>query len=300
MYEVRLLNYLIAVADAGTVAGASELVHVSQPSLSRQVHAFERRLGFQVFDRSERRLKLTAAGTEFLREARKLVQDEQELREVSRRIRQGAPTTLKVAAPIMLINQIIAPFCAENLRSLDLRVSFSSAHAEGVLKELQKGADIGVVSLPPVAGLSSIEVGRTVFTAQIPSDHKFARLPSVELGVVAEEPLLLMSSPNRSRIILEDLMARSGISFSSVTDCDLVVSAQSLAATGNGVAVLADLPELGLSAVPITHQGTVVEIPIFAVWNPGHYAAAEIADFAEKLRDFYRKKLEQSVHEYRT
>ena len=61
MLELRLLRYLIAVVDTGTVAGAAKQVHVAQPSLSRQLRAMERSLGFEVFDRTCTMLTLTAA-----------------------------------------------------------------------------------------------------------------------------------------------------------------------------------------------------------------------------------------------
>ena len=64
--DLRLLRYFFAVCETGTLHGAAAVVHVAQPSLSRQIRGLEQDLGFALFDRSSRGLSLTAAGRAFL------------------------------------------------------------------------------------------------------------------------------------------------------------------------------------------------------------------------------------------
>lgn len=63
--ETRVLNYFLEVAKIGNVTKAAENLHITQPTLSRQIADLEKEIGVQLFDRSNRRLVLTKAGTMF-------------------------------------------------------------------------------------------------------------------------------------------------------------------------------------------------------------------------------------------
>ncbi|MGH3863111.1 LysR family transcriptional regulator, partial [Actinokineospora sp.] len=71
--ELRTLRYLVAVADSGSVSAAAAVVHVAQPSLSRQLRGLEAELGVRLFTRDGGRLTLNAAGAQFLPVARDLL-----------------------------------------------------------------------------------------------------------------------------------------------------------------------------------------------------------------------------------
>ena len=68
--ELRQPEYFLAVAEAGHFTRAAEALHVAQPSLSQQIRALERELGVPVFERTSRRVRLTAAGESLLPYAR--------------------------------------------------------------------------------------------------------------------------------------------------------------------------------------------------------------------------------------
>jgi DNA-binding transcriptional LysR family regulator len=60
--NVRLLRYILAVADAGTFTAAAEVLHASQPALSQQIRKLEGELGFTLFQRGTRHVTLTPHG----------------------------------------------------------------------------------------------------------------------------------------------------------------------------------------------------------------------------------------------
>lgn len=65
------------IVDTGSFSEAAEDLYISQSSLSKQIIALEKELGFPVFDRHKRRIKLTVAGNVFLLHARTLQQNYQ-------------------------------------------------------------------------------------------------------------------------------------------------------------------------------------------------------------------------------
>src|SRR5438270_4992915 len=94
--ELRHLRYFIAVADEENVSRAAAKLHVSQPGISRQIRDLEDEIGFQLFERSAKSLKLTAAGKTFLTEARAVLSRADEAVKKARSVAGGAGNELDV------------------------------------------------------------------------------------------------------------------------------------------------------------------------------------------------------------
>lgn len=71
--ELRVLNYFLAVAREGSVSRAAAALHVTQPTLSRQLMDLEEELGTRLFRRSSRTTSLTEDGVYFRRRAEEIV-----------------------------------------------------------------------------------------------------------------------------------------------------------------------------------------------------------------------------------
>lgn len=85
--EFRQLRYFLAIADELHFGRAAERLHMSQPPLSLQVSKLERELGVRLFDRSTRNVALTPAGAQLRDQARRILDDldqvTQELRDLA-------------------------------------------------------------------------------------------------------------------------------------------------------------------------------------------------------------------------
>ena len=60
--EIRLLKYFYTIAEEGTISQAAEVLHITQPTLSRQLKELEDELGTALFTRDNRKMVLTEAG----------------------------------------------------------------------------------------------------------------------------------------------------------------------------------------------------------------------------------------------
>ncbi|KAB0638344.1 LysR family transcriptional regulator [Burkholderia latens] len=105
--ELRQLRYFIAVAEEMNITRAAERLHMTQPPLSRQLQAIEEALGLPLFERGARPLKLTDAGRVFYAQAKRVVEQADELGPLTRRLAQLSerivigfvPSTLYGALP---------------------------------------------------------------------------------------------------------------------------------------------------------------------------------------------------------
>ena len=60
--ELRVLQYFLAIAREQSISGAADYLHISQPTLSRQIKDMEEELGKQLFIRGSRKITLTEEG----------------------------------------------------------------------------------------------------------------------------------------------------------------------------------------------------------------------------------------------
>ena len=72
--ELRVLQYFLAVARENSISGAAEFLHLSQPTLSRQLKELEEELGKQLFIRGNRRITLTEEGMILRKRAEEVVE----------------------------------------------------------------------------------------------------------------------------------------------------------------------------------------------------------------------------------
>lgn len=98
MIETRLLRQFIAVAEELHFHKAAIRLHMAQPPLSQAINRLEGKLGFSLFNRSKRGVKLTAAGDAFLHAAYSTLKELEQGIEHARQVSEGIAGTLTVTA----------------------------------------------------------------------------------------------------------------------------------------------------------------------------------------------------------
>src|SRR5258706_11527795 len=94
--ELRHFRYFISVGEEQHFGRAAARLRVAQPALSRQIQDLEREMGFLLFERLPRGVRLNAAGKLFLNDARRILQDVDEAKRRAERIAQGQAGTLRI------------------------------------------------------------------------------------------------------------------------------------------------------------------------------------------------------------
>src|SRR6202007_395820 len=94
--ELRHLRYFVVVGEEQHYGRASRRLGVAQPALSRQIQDLEEEVGFKLFDRLPRGVKLSAAGRLFLEDARHILKAVNEATARAARVARGQSGTLRV------------------------------------------------------------------------------------------------------------------------------------------------------------------------------------------------------------
>lgn len=148
--ELRVLQYFLAVAREQSISGAAEFLHLSQPTLSRQLKDLEEELGKQLFIRGNRKITLTEEGVLLRKRAGEILElvkkTEQEIAlsddTVAGDIYIGAGETDAI--------RVIAKAAQQLQRKYpEVRLHIASGDAADVVEKLDKGLiDFGVLFDP--------------------------------------------------------------------------------------------------------------------------------------------------------
>ncbi|TDB89463.1 LysR family transcriptional regulator [Actinomadura sp. KC216] len=150
MNLVGHLRCFVIVAEELHFGHAAERLGMAQPPLSQRIQRLERELGVRLFDRSSRRVELTAPGRLLLDEARDILTRVERIYSVAERARRGEVGTVRAGVPSDLGGTIVAALIAAfRDRRPDLRLDLRETGTAEQVRALADGAlDAGVVRHP--------------------------------------------------------------------------------------------------------------------------------------------------------
>ena len=283
--ELRTLRYLVAVADEGSVTAAAIAVHVTQPSLSRQVRQLERELGVDLFVRDEGRLRLSAAGAEFLPVARSLVAQAEAAVGIAAAIAAGRLQHVTIAAPGTTLTDVVAPFLA-TLKADDPMPAVLEETPTSVYATLTRGADLAIGTTPPPEHLAGSALADLPVWAYVPRTHDWAGRGRTSLDDLVAHPLLVQNREFHPRRALDSAVAAARLAYAELHEFGSPEVAQAVAASGRGIAVVSDDPRFDLQPLAIDGPAGQVGISLYAAWTPSHHGAATIGRMAARLAAF--------------
>lgn len=149
--ELRVLKYFLAVAREGSVTGAANLLHVTQPTLSRQLMDLEGELGRKLFERGSHSVRLTDDGV-LLRKRAEEIMDmaDRTLSEFAARDGRDVGGDVYIGGGETYAMKRIGGM-VRNLRQSHPRIKFNlySGNADDVAEKLDKGLlDFGLLIQP--------------------------------------------------------------------------------------------------------------------------------------------------------
>ena len=182
MDRFYLMSVFVAVAEAESFAKAGRRLGSSPPAVTRAISTLEEHLGVRLFTRTTRVVRLTEAGTRYLDDSRRILDEVDEADESAAGISATPRGQLYVTAPVLFGNLYVIPAILEYLEKYPA-VNVSALFLDRVVSLVEEGIDIAIrIGDLPDSSLRATRVGmvrRVVVAApQYLKQHGTPRHPS--------------------------------------------------------------------------------------------------------------------------
>jgi aminoethylphosphonate catabolism LysR family transcriptional regulator len=274
------LRSFVAVAQAGGFTAAARQLHVSQPTLTKQVRLLEEQHGVELFHRLGRTVRLTETGERLLAltgqfssiesDALHLLTDAGELR--SGRLTVGAVSPFQAT-------KMLAAF-GRNFPSMEVQVRFGNS--ETVLRYLLDfRIDVAVVA--HFAGderLHGMRYGRSPVVLLAPREHRFGRRKAIRIERLGGERMIMREEGSTTRKAVEAGFARAGVKPNIVMELGSREAIREAVANGIGLGMVA---ESGHSPDP---RVQMVRLSNAEIWTETHVVCLKVRRSARAVSAF--------------
>jgi DNA-binding transcriptional LysR family regulator len=285
--SLRQLEYFVAVVDTGSFTQAAADLHVSQPGLSNQIMALERRLGGPLLERLSRGVRLTPAGRIALPHARASLAHAERARTGALRaagldageLHVGTLYSLSVGVLPDALRAWRASYPDVAVRLVEFR------HTDDLIEAMQAGrADVAVGPTPPGWEGPIREIGAETFWLAGPSDAGPLTRPAVELSELAAADWVHFTQPSGLADILDEACRAAGFTPRAAVRTEQSSSALNLARAGLGITLVPG------NVIPPNFDGSLAEprppvqrpLSVYTRTRPDPITAAFIAAIADE------------------
>lgn len=243
MIETRLLQYFLAVAEEQSITKAAEYLHISQPTLSKQMMDLEEALGRQLLVRGRKKITLTEEGTFLRGRAQEIIslmdKTESAFRENEQSISGDVYIGCGEHRSTFTIMQIIRSIQEEYP---DIRFHFFSSNADAIIERLDKGLlDMGFLLEPEITPRYNYKKlpFREAWGILMRKDSPLADVETISFAMLADLPLIMPSqTSNRGR--MKAYFTEANVNPHVVSTYNLIYNAGLMVEAGIGYALCID------------------------------------------------------------
>lgn len=290
MPSLRQLRYFLAVAEHGGFTPAAQSLFVAQPALSRQIALLEEEIGFPLFVREARGVRLTAGGQQLRERVAQLESALGTAIEDSRQVSRGEAGVLRLLHSSSLpLRRLLPALQAFSQATPGARVDIDRLSSEAQLQEIAEAkADIGFIRLPVLRradDLQLIPLRSERLLVALPPGHPLQERPSLHLAELADAPFVSAVHRERGGLArcVTDLCLQRGFVPRLAAAISRKTSMLDLVAAGLGVAVIPAgmqmLAAPGVRCLPLADEDAYAGAAIVLPRQPLPLAA-RFADYA--------------------
>ncbi|ADE84254.1 LysR family transcriptional regulator [Rhodobacter capsulatus] len=241
--EFRHLRTIKAIHDAGGLAKAADILHITQSALSHQVKGLEDQAGVELFARRSKPLRLSAAGLKLLRLAERILPEIDATEAEFAAIRQGRAGRLHIAIECHACFEWLFPVLEAFRRvwpeiDIDIRPGLAFTALQALARE---DVDLVISSDPErIEGITFNPLFDYSPTFIASANSPLAAKPFVEARDFADQTLLTYPIDRARSDVFSLLLTPAKVEPKAHRQVELTTVILMLVASGRGVAVLPD------------------------------------------------------------
>jgi DNA-binding transcriptional LysR family regulator len=242
LVDSEAIQSFMAVAEELNFRRAAERLHVDQSALSRRIQRLEAQVGFELFARSTREVRLTEAGRVFYEDNRRTLALLQEAVENARRVAEGKAGHLRIGymafAAIGVMPRVVRAFRAEHP---DISVQITYIRTQGQKLALARGEiDVGFMIGPfEHRDFATLKMSEERLLAVLPIEHWLVTRPRIYLRDLAECEVILGDKLQWDfyRDLVADIFSAQGLTLRTTLEASSTLGILGLVAAGLGVSL---------------------------------------------------------------
>jgi DNA-binding transcriptional LysR family regulator len=239
--DLRQLEILRAVAEAGSFTGAGRQLHLSQSAVSRQILLLEEELNEELFLRIGRKIRITPAGETLLRLSRRVFEDIDEARASIRESQQTLSGTLRLVGGMTVCLYVFPPLLKEFRRAHPgVEVKVIPGATPRLVRQLRAGAaDLGLLTLPVNdPNLVSTPVMREELLLVTAPTNPLAKKKQIVSKDLVGQPFVLFEASSNSRRTIDEFFTKEHISPRVVSETENVEIIKAMVQIGLGITII--------------------------------------------------------------
>lgn len=286
--ELRTLRYFLTTAEQGNITRAADILHITQPTLSRQLMDLERELGTTLLVRGKRSLSLTDDGLFFKQQAEEIIQLADKAEQAFVGKRDTISGVIALGSSEALGTRVLAKYmCSFQKKYPQVHFCLYNEMADNIRDKLEKGLlDLGLL-LEPVdtnryeyLRLSQKETWGVLLR----KDHPLAEKNEITVSDLPEYPLLMPRRENAKREVL-NWLGKEESQLNVPLDYDLLSNVALLVEEGMGCAICLDgalsihcSPEICFR--PVSPEKTTRSV---LLWKKNHLLQPAVSLFIQMI-----------------
>jgi DNA-binding transcriptional LysR family regulator len=239
--EIRELEYYVTVAELQNFTAAAERLHISQPAISKAIHKLEEELGFNLIDRTQKRMLLTDEGTVFLNMAKDILARVTNALDTMREYKELTRGTFHIAVPPLLGAYVFPNLFAAFKKKYPSLEMFVVEDGSSTAVDLVKREEVhvGLVILPPdLTELTSHHITSQEIVVCLPTEHRLSTEPFLTFEQLKNEPVILYNEGFVLRSIILNEFAKYNIKPNVVISTNQFQTMKALVSKGVGISFL--------------------------------------------------------------
>jgi DNA-binding transcriptional LysR family regulator len=241
--ELRQLRYFVALAEDLHFGRAAGRLGIAQPGLTQHIQRLESELGVALFDRSQRRVQLSAAGAVLLEEGRRVLAQADRAVALTERAGRGEVGRLVLgvaeSASYAILPELLRVYRGA-YPDVDLSVRMMTTAAQ--VAAVRSGEiDAGLARTPvDTQGLGVRTIRVDPVAVLLPDGHPLARADAVALRELAGEPLVIYPAAPRTSWVdfMLSVFREAGVEPGPVQEASDAFTAMAFVAAGLGITLV--------------------------------------------------------------